>query len=67
MSEYDKIHTNMTEGQLFETLLEFSKSCDICNLSHQACRVAPDCKECERGFWIKALRRHFGMNEAESC
>lgn len=67
MSEYGELKSNMSESQLFELLLEFTRSCDICNVSHKECRVVPSCKECQTGFWIRMLRRHFGMQENEGC
>lgn len=62
MSDY-KLQGNMTDAQIFEMLLKFSRDCEICRLAHQECRKAPCCPECEMGFWIREFKRHFGINE----
>ena len=56
-----EIHGNMTDAQLFECLMAFKSDCQNCRVAHHACRVVPDCKECEKNFWIRKLSEHFGI------
>lgn len=57
----NEIHTNMSEAQLFECLMAFKSDCEHCKVAHHACRVVPECKECEKRFWILKLSEHFGI------
>lgn len=56
------IKTNMTDTQLFEMYIKFSKDCEACRIAHHECRIVPPCKECECGFWVRHLAEYFGIN-----
>lgn len=55
------IKTNMTDAQLFEMYMKFTQDCEACRVAHHECRIVPNCKECECGFWCRHLAEHFGI------
>lgn len=56
-----EIYTNMTDARMFECLLSLKSDCEHCKVAHHACGVVPQCKECEKRFWIIKFSEHFGI------
>ena len=57
-----EIYGNMSESQLFEMLMKFSHDCQCCKVAHHECRRVPHCEDCELGFWVRHLSKHFGVS-----
>ena len=61
MNGSDNIQGSMSEAQLFELLHDLINSCNACCVAHRECRVKRNCYDCDTAFWIRELKRHFGI------